>query len=150
MSDFWAKRLQGISPAPLAPAAPPTQQDLLRPWWQPAPEQQLTVPVPPPGELNGHERLAVDEYTTNRAQSARESSRCPECASGNYMHIAGQKQRPMRCYECGYNELGYQHSTAGLSAHSSDVPVHAARVQVGNVSDYNPRHVINPGQTIGG
>lgn len=87
--------------------------------------------------------LNQENYTTTKAKS-NDGSFCPECGSGNFVRIAGRTSptAPRRCFNCGYNELGYQHTTAGLSATSDNVPTYDARVQKATSNNFNPQHVI--------
>ncbi len=143
-SDFWAKKLG--SPAQPQPAVPPVQSSQ-QPWW--APTQVVTQPqqtnvqqnVTDAGESDIGTLLQQEHYTTTKARSNRSSDRCPNCGSGNYLNIAGMESRPKRCFECGYNPL-FEHTMAGLSAHTDGIPVKTARGQAANKSDYNPRNII--------
>lgn len=92
--------------------------------------------------------LQQDGYTTEKARSAADTERCPDCGSGNYMHIAGQKSRAKRCYDCGYNPM-FTHSTHGISIVGQNLPQKSARVQNPAVAAAPMGSIINPGQPIG-
>ncbi|MFJ2113375.1 hypothetical protein ACIOEX_16065 [Streptomyces sp. NPDC087850] len=102
MSNFWARAVGGA----VAPSLPP--QTPAAPAFQP-PQQ---VPA--------------------KAQSASDTSRCPNCQSGNFM--APLNTQNYRCYDCGYPKL---HSTSGMIASSSDGPPRPARGQVAGSPSLN-------------
>jgi hypothetical protein len=152
MSDFWAKKLGRPAPAsvyasPEAPAAP--QQPVnTRAWWQPA--QAVPIPTAAPqqptgtsadGTSNFGSLLQQGEYHTTKARSARSDDRCPNCGSGNYLHIAGRDNRPMRCFDCGHNPM-FEHEMAGVEVHAEGIPVFAARGQTRSTNNFNPQHII--------
>jgi ribosomal protein L37E len=78
-ADWWAKKLgqqpqvQQLRPDP-TPQMPPSQQ----------PMQQMP---------------AFQQPQTTKAQSANQTTTCPDCGSSNYFSF--QNSAP-RCYECGY------------------------------------------------
>lgn len=161
MGNFWADRLgQATPPVPQQPApAPPSN----RPWWQPAPVQPQAPAAPQPvyqqvqqqtpqtqdGKVPIGVLLQQTEYTTDRAQSAKDSERCPDCGSGNYLHIAGQEKRAKRCFDCGSNPM-FSHSTQGISTVGQNLPQKVARVQNAPVRGAAPMgSLINPGQPLG-
>lgn len=81
-ADWWASRLaQTPQQAPVGrpadlPPMPPMQQPMqVMPTFQ-----QQTQP-------------------SERAQSAKQTSTCPECGSGNFMAVSNAAPR---CYDCGY------------------------------------------------
>jgi hypothetical protein len=78
-SDWWAKKLNQPQAQPrrdVSPPMPPSQQPMTR-YAPPQPQ----APSP------------------SRAQSAAQTSSCPECNSSNYMAVSGVAPR---CYDCGY------------------------------------------------
>lgn len=95
----------------------------------------------PNAQSNILDLLSQVDYTTTKAKS-NDGGRCPECDSGNWMHIRGSLNAPHRCFDCGFNELGYQHELAGISATSEQVPTYTARVQQGTKNDFDPTHII--------
>lgn len=104
MSNFWARAVGGATaPPPPLPAPAPA-----------APAHQPPQQVPA------------------KAQSASDTSRCPNCRSGNYM--APPNTQNYRCYECGYPKL---QSTSGMIASSSDGPPRPARGQVSGSTSLN-------------
>lgn len=157
--NFWANRL-GTAPAQAAPeqvpVAPPTQ-----PWWvtptpqqhvvvqqqPPAADQALTSPqgLVPPSQANGEQHfgdlISQQEYTTTKAQSAKDNERCPDCQSGNYVAPSGQPNMMKQCFNCGYNPR-FQHSTHGISSTDPAIPVHTARGQTLSQNNFNPQKII--------
>lgn len=81
-SDWWAKKLNT-----------PQQPQTYRP--DPTPpmplSQQPMTQVPP-----FQPQVSQSE---NRAQSAKQTTPCPECGSSNYLAVSGAAPR---CYDCGY------------------------------------------------
>lgn len=170
MSDFWQRRLQPTTTAPPQQAPPP--QPSGGPWWMPgaAPRtvtQPQQVPVQQPGTVQPGSTpagpstgevpiellLQQDQYTTEKAQSARDAERCPDCDSVNYMAPKGHPNAMKQCFECGFNPR-FAHSTAGASGigqKNVEAP-RAARVQVNSPPAGFPAmgSLINPGQTITG
>lgn len=162
MSDFWAKRLgTQVPPAPPAPAPAPASN---RPWWMPAPVQQapqitppggpLPNPAPvhqaqqegsvlPSGEAHFGDLIRQDGYTTEKAQSARDGERCPDCGGVNYMRSKESPNSMKQCFECGYNPR-FAHSTAGASGigQQNVAPPVAARVQTMAEGNFNPGVII--------
>lgn len=141
MSDFWAKKL-GQQAAPAAAPVPPAPT---RPWWQPAPAQpvapqpattlQPVVPqtvqqgsVDPNAQSDIGTLLRQDGYTTEKAQSARDTEVCPNCQSTNYMRASGHPNSMKQCFECGSNPR-FEQMAAGTTGIPTKGPVRAARVQ---------------------
>jgi len=79
-SDWWAKKLQEQQPTP--PSAR-TQSIPQAPSQVPMTAYQAPVPQQP----------------TVKAQSASQTTLCPDCGSDKYFGFNGSKPR---CYECGY------------------------------------------------
>ena len=162
VSDFWARRI-GAKPSPPAAPAPPQQPASNRPWWmapapaqappaapQPAEQQQDQNPAPaqdqgsvtPGGEAHFGELIRQDHYTTEKAQSARDSEPCPDCGSPNYIRPHTSKNAMKQCFNCGYNER-FAHSTAGASGiGQKNLPTRTARAQTMSESTFNPQHII--------
>lgn len=159
MSTFWAQRL-GVQQQPEAPAQAPSS----RPWWQPGsgivvqPQQQAPVqpqqfvqqpeqqvqqqPVGPDGKVPIEQLLTQDNYTTTKAQSAKDSEACPECESPNYMRSSQSPNSMKQCFNCGFNAR-FLHSTHGASGiGQKGLPVHTARNQVIAENNFNPQTVI--------
>lgn len=154
-NNFFAQKFgQQAQQQPPAPApAPPSNL----PWWatnSPQPVVQRPPALPQPvaqqvtsqqGEVHIGDLLADGGYvyTSGKAQSQRDQSRCPECGSGNYLHIAGQESRSMRCFDCGHNDM-FSHSTAGASGigQKNVAPPRPARVQTLSEGNFNPRGIV--------
>lgn len=103
------------------------------------PQQQQTVQQ---GEVPIEVLLAQENYTTTKAASARDSERCPDCDSGNYMRSAQAPNSMKQCFDCGYNER-FLHTTHGASGiGQKNLPVKTARVQTLSENNFNPQQVI--------
>lgn len=151
MSGFWAQRL-----APQQPVQAPVQATS-RPWWMPSPQQQtepapftpipqqqsVAQSVPLDQESSFGDLLHQDGYTTEKAQSMRDTETCPECDSPNYMSPKGIPNAMKQCFNCGFNPR-FSHSTAGASGigQKNVAPPKPARVQMLNESNFNPKHII--------
>lgn len=105
MSNFWARAVGGAAALPPAAATSTPLAPALSPHPAPAPPKAL---------------------------SASDTSRCPNCQSGNYM--APLNSQNYRCYDCGYPKL---QSTSGMIASSSDGPPRPARGQVSGSTSLN-------------
>jgi hypothetical protein len=88
--DFWARKEAKNNPQPL----PVPQSD--QPWWRIVPQQSVNQQMPAQQEVEerGHD--------FSKAASRKQSSRCPECDSGNFMKVTSSTAA--RCWECGYVE----------------------------------------------
>ena len=85
-NDWWSKKLGTQTPSQNTPPLSPPAPNVYR-----APQQTPNVQVSYDPQQ--------DQLVT-RAQSARDSERCPGCMSGNYMAPVGTQRK--RCYDCGY------------------------------------------------
>lgn len=158
--SFWAQRV-GLVP-PQQPQAAPQQPASTRPWWQAQPvqtapqivpqqpyQQPQTAPQPgsvaPNGEVPFGDLLQQSEYTTEKAQSAKQHDLCPECDSVNYMSPKGMPNAMKQCFDCGFNPR-FAHSTAGLTstgmAPGTVSAPQPARVQKMNSSTFDARHIV--------
>lgn len=141
MSSFWQQRLAPQQPAPQQPAEAPSN----RPWWQPAPvPQQAQQPAPQPQQqpfqqaqpssvtpaegTSLSEALTQTEYTSTKAQSAKDTEACPNCGSQNYMRASGSPNSMKQCFDCGQNPR-FEQMAAGTTGIPTKGPVRAARVQ---------------------
>jgi hypothetical protein len=90
MSNFWSKKLAGYPPTTVAPRVNP-----LDTW------SNKDSGYNPPGgaEVVLHRQTVA---TSSKAQSSRETDRCPECNSENYMRPGSSTNLAKRCYDCGY------------------------------------------------
>lgn len=105
MSNFWAAKLAGQAPPPLT-----TQTEA---WWSSNPLS--AEPKPATVHIPGYEPVTVPPPARAR-ESQRNSSRCPECDSSNYMRASASAA--YRCFDCGFPLV---QSTSGASI-SSDTP----------------------------
>jgi hypothetical protein len=156
VSSFWAQRV-GIQPQQQqAPAPPPAST---RPWWQPqpvAPAPVVLTPeqmpahefppaqqgsVAPEGEAHFGDLLRQDEYTTTKAQSAKDTETCPSCGSTNYVRASGHPNSMKRCFECGTNPR-FEQMAAGTTGIPTKGPVRSARVQNPTVEGAPPMGTI--------
>lgn len=155
-SDFWAKRL-GQQQAPAQPVA----QQPTGPWWAP-PQPQVQQPVQPQvqapvqptvdtsqqysggtpgdgGEQHFGDLLRQDEYTTTKAQSAKDDERCPDCGGPNYVRSSQSPNSMKSCFDCGYNPR-FLHSTHGATGiGQNDLPTFTARSQTQQPPGAPPR-----------
>lgn len=159
MGNFWADRLGQTSapaPAPVAPSAPQPPAGVPGPWWQPrasqpVPQQQspqratggygAVAEQPPEDQQNIAVLLSQPDYTTTKAQSAKDTELCPECASPNFMRAPGHPNSLKQCYDCGYNER-FLHSTHGVSLKGIDLPQRTARAQIRSENNFNPQGIV--------
>ncbi len=153
MSSFWQTQLGGAPAA--APVAP--QQAPAGPWWATptyptsAPVQQPQVPqqapqwTATPPEEEGWGTVAG---STQKAQSARVDTNCPECGSDHFFRPAGMGMNTMtQCYDCGYNprfsqtggQGGMASGTDGGAARPARQTVEGGR---GGVSHFSPGTII--------
>lgn len=144
--SFWADRLGVQQQQQQQPAAPAPQPTSTAPWWMPKPvvpqqpQQPATAPtqpvqqgsVAPQDGASFSEMLAQDGYTTDKAQSAKDTEQCPNCGSNNYMRASGQPNSMKQCFECGSNPR-FEQMASGITGVQTSGPVRSARVQ--NVGD---------------
>lgn len=119
-ADWYARKLgQPRPPAPQHPA----QASVV-----PQPAQSPSLP-PNPEPV---------EYAPKQATASRNSGRCPDCDSGNY--LAATRTALKRCYDCGYNER-FDHEAGGPAGSGSigisGVP-YVATTQVHGVNNFHP------------
>jgi hypothetical protein len=149
VSNFW-DRLGTAEPASNAPLAAP-QPVANGPWWQ-APQYAAQAPAAGPAAPQGTpnnitEALLATGPVPIKAQSARVTTTCPECGSGNYFRPSGQPNMVESCFECGYNAR-FSHSTAGAGMPGGESTGPATpSVQVGlgsgKQNNFNPGVFIN-------
>lgn len=137
MSNFWASKITPSQPAP--------QPVTSGAWWAPAPPANSQAqPVAPvviqtpqqvqygsttaPGQVPIGVLLAQDEYTSTRAESARDSSRCPECESVNFISPKGMPNAMKQCFDCGHNDR-FSQTMSGITTGGQNIPVKTARQQ---------------------
>lgn len=86
--------------------------------------------------------LRQDGYTTQRAQSAKDTEVCPDCGSVNYIAPAGHPNAMKQCFNCGFNPR-FAHSTAGATGiGQNNLPTRTARAQTLSQSNWNPQTAI--------
>jgi len=117
-ADWWARKLNQQPPAPQARPA----DNLPMP-----PSQQPLAPMP-----------SFQTQQTSRAQSANQTSACPDCGSANYLSVVNAAPR---CFDCGYplEQSGSRYgSLAGAHVEG------AAKSSAGNdpTSNWNPQGII--------
>lgn len=120
-ADWWASKLAGTQPQ--TPVGRPADLPVMPPTQQPMAVMPQFQASPNPSE---------------RAQSAKQTSSCPECGSANYMAVSNAAPR---CYDCGYpiTQSGSRYGT--LTGSHVEGPTQSAR---GNdtVSNWNPQGII--------
>lgn len=117
-ADWWAKQLGGQ-----IPTQQPRQVNNPMP-----PSQQPMTPYTPP----------QPQQPTTKAQSAKQTTPCPDCGGSNYMSVANAAPR---CYDCGYplTQAGSSFgSLAGAHVEGS------AKTAMGNdtANNFNPQGII--------
>mgnify|MGYP006269166773 CR=1 FL=1 len=123
-NDWWSKKLGNNSPRQSMPPTGPSQP----------------IPYNPPAQQNNPQvayNAETDQLVT-RAQSARHSSVCPECNSGNYFAPTGTQRQ--RCYDCGYPIMQQGSGVSGTG--NSSGPVQKAK-QVGQSGGFNPNVIVD-------
>jgi hypothetical protein len=124
-SNWWANKLGGgASSTPSTPATTPPQGNVYR-----------ATPGAPNTPVSYDPNQ--DQLVT-KAQSAKVSSYCPGCNSGNYM-ASPAGGRP-RCYDCGY-PLVQAGTGAGFPTGSSG-PATAAK-QPAKGTGFNPNVIVD-------
>lgn len=122
-NNWWAKKLG----TPVQPSSTPSTN--LPPGTVYRPPQQ-TPNVQVSYDPN------QDQLVT-KAQSARDTERCPGCMSGNYMAPVGTQRK--RCYDCGYPIV--QAGTGAGGTGSSSGPTIAAK-QPNQSGGFNPTTIV--------
>jgi hypothetical protein len=123
-SNWWAKKLGNNGPMPDTPPTSPMQPNLYR-----APQQTPNVQV-------SYDQQ--QDQLISKAQSARDSERCPGCMSVNYMAPVGTQRK--RCYDCGY-PIVQSGTGAGGTGSSSSGPTIAAK-QPNQSGGFNPTTIV--------
>lgn len=109
-SDFWLNKFTG-RPAGTPPPAP--QAGLTptgAPWWANPAYTSPQQPAQP-------QQAAQSPYSTDRAQSARHTERCPSCDSDHYWRPSPNVRAT--CFDCGWPT---QNSTQGVAISNRDAP----------------------------
>jgi len=122
-ANWWNKKLGNLTPLPTTPPVSP---------------KPSTVYRPEPGRTNV--RVDYDpnqDQLVTRAQSARETERCPACMSGNYMAPTGTQRK--RCYDCGYPLV---QAGTGVGTTGSDGPSMPAK-QPSQGAGFNPNIIVD-------
>lgn len=122
-SNWWASKLGGTPNTTPTPATTPPTGNVYR---------------ATPGAPNTP--VAYDpnkDQLVSRAQSAKQSDRCPGCNSGNYM--AAPNGGRMRCYDCGY-PLVQAGSGVGGTGNSSGPTIAAKQPSQGG--GFNPTVIV--------
>jgi hypothetical protein len=132
-SNWWADKLSGQQVPTSRPTAPTGPVPTVRY----VPEGNVTSA---PLNYDQNEDLAA-----TKAKSSTMASRCPECASGNYMKIGTQSNSGgqfdvYRCYDCGYPKT-QSGSGGGLPSDSSGPATPAKQVSKGN--NFNPGIIVD-------
>jgi hypothetical protein len=118
-ADWWSRKLSEST----QPQAQPRSTDMM-----PAPpSQQPLAPMP-----------SFQPQQNTRAQSANQTSSCPDCGSSNFMAVSNAAPR---CFDCGYplEQSGSRYgSLAGAHVEG------ATKTSAGNdpTSNWNPQGII--------
>jgi membrane protease subunit (stomatin/prohibitin family) len=105
------------------------------------PQQPQQASVAPTEEAHFGDLLRQGEYTSNKAQSARDTESCPECGGPNYLAEKGKPNSMKHCFDCGANPR-FSQSMAGVSGTGQNIPVKTARSQQMNNSTYDPSVIV--------
>ncbi|MEU9050193.1 hypothetical protein AB0D37_07270 [Streptomyces sp. NPDC048384] len=133
-SEFWLNKFreaQGGQPQPrqqagLTPAGTP--------WWA---HPTYVRPETPSATPQNHPQQVQREYQTERAQSAKQSERCPSCQGEHYWRPTPNAMA--QCFDCGWP---VQNSTQGVAiANNSSAPQRVSLHQAKG-SGYNPQTII--------
>lgn len=102
------------------------------------------MPVMPPSQQPMQVMPSFQSQAPTKAQSASQTSTCPECGSGNYM--SPSSQIAVRCYDCGYpiSQSGSRFGT--LTGARVDGPTRSAS---GNDVSNNWNPITSADQAIG-
>lgn len=122
-NNWWAKKLGNPNPLP---ATPPMS----------LPPGNVYVPSAPPANPQVSYDPNRDQLVT-RAQSARDTERCPGCNSGNYMAPMGTQKK--RCYDCGYPLV---QAGSGVSSTGGDSGPAIPAKQPAKGSGFNPTTIV--------
>jgi len=120
-ADWYARKLGQPSRPSLPPSAP----------------VQPTTYIHQPG--NPNVPVSYDpnaDQLVTRAQSAKQTERCPGCNSGNYMAPTGTNLK--RCYDCGFPLV---QSGTGTGVPTDGTVTPAKQPAVG--SGFNPKVIVD-------
>ncbi len=122
-SNWWANKLGANGPLPNTPPVSPPQGNVYR-----APQQAPNVQVSyDPNQ----------DQLVSKAQSSRDSERCPNCVSGNYMAPQGTQRK--RCYDCGYPIVQGGSGVGGTGQGGSPIPAR----QPSQGGGFNPNVIVD-------
>jgi ribosomal protein S27AE len=122
-ANWWNKKLGNPNAVPTTPPTSPLPSNVYRPTPQ---QPNIQVSYDP----------NQDQLVT-RAASARDTERCPNCTSGNYMAPQGTQRK--RCYDCGYPLV---QAGSGVGGTGSEGPVTPAK-QPAQGSGFNPTVIVD-------
>lgn len=108
-----------------------------------APAQQPpTPPYTPPAPTPYNPPPSIPQEAPRMPESARDTSRCPGCGSGNYGRSALAPEAKARCYDCGYPvvQSGSGMGT-GISGGTPSGPATPAK-QISTANNFNPQTII--------
>lgn len=101
-------------------------------------QQGATTASPPPRVPPPPQQPQPSQHKTGRpALSSLQETRCPACASTNYMAAPGTQLQ--RCFDCGYPVVQAGTGVGGVS-NASDGKVHKATQVQG--SGFNPTVIV--------
>lgn len=143
MSDFWGSVL-----APVTPTTTPTQRPGLPPagTYSPSP---FFAPQQPAQQFVQQPAQVVEQPgqwgsvagSTKKAQSAKQTSHCPGCASGNYLAPEGSGRA--RCFDCGYPVIQSTSGGGGLPSEKGVAATPSRQTALGGaggVSNFQPQN----------
>lgn len=123
-SNWWANKLGTPAPRTSTPPSAPPSQTPVRVSTSQAHGMQVQYD-------------AQQDILTTKAQSVRQTEKCPECFSGNYFSTQGSNYR--RCYDCGYPIV---QSGSGPTMPSSNTGQAVTPAKQISSNGYNPNQII--------
>lgn len=118
-------------------AAPQPVQQQPQQTLPPVQPQAQQVSVTEDGKSHFGDLLRQEEYTTEKAQSAKDTETCPSCGSPNYVADKSNSRSMKHCFDCGSNPR-FEQTMSGISGIGSNIPVKTARVQNAPVAGAPP------------
>jgi hypothetical protein len=132
MSDFWLNKMREQQGPPPAPQAGLTAGGT--PWWA---MPTYTRPEQPPQQPQQGPEQLQRSYQTEKAQSARQTDRCPSCAGDHYWRPTPNTMAT--CFDCGWPT---QNSTQGVAiANTSSAPQKKSLHEAAGAG-YNPQVIV--------
>lgn len=123
-SSWWDKKLGGGGSLPGTPATAPMPGNVYRP---PTQTPNVQVSYDP-----------NQDQLVSKAVSSRDTERCPNCISNNYMAPVGTSRK--RCYDCGYPLIQAGSGAGSTGGGSGGAPTAAKQPNQGG--GFNPTTIV--------